>query len=503
MKFLKKLVSVAAAAVMMFTGVLVADIPQTEIEASAASYVNPYTGEHKEAYKKVLKGLKNMDKTISLSKYKITYDDYDEILCHILLNYPEIFYVKPETEYTYFEHTGNIISVYPIYYYSKDTVSSKKKKLNAAVDDIVSDVKSTWSDVQKALYVHDRIAVECEYNEQNEVRSAYEALVGGDGVCVAYAMAYKLVLDELGIDCLLVSSDSMNHCWNMVKIDGKWYHVDLTWDDSLPDFKGQIYHDFFLCSDAEISSGNTPHRDWEYGKKASSDKYDDSFWENSFAQIIPANNRYWYYIDNMSGSLKRYDWQGRKKAEIISIKKEWMYSSTQVWDYCFSRLAYSNGLFYYNTADTVYSYDPTTNKKAKVKKFSLSGTTSVYGLYINDDQLVAQLGTDPSKEPTKNVKAAKLESSKKLDAPESFKGSVKGSSITLTWAKVSGADGYTVYYYDADKKSLTAAGSVKSCKFTDSGLKKGTYSYKVKAYKLVNGKKVYGELSSTVKKTVK
>lgn len=498
MKLIKKIISAAAAAVMMFTGTLVCGIPGTEVKVSAADYTAPYTGGNDEAYKVILKALRNMDEKISLSKYNLSYQEYDEILGHILMNYPEIFYIKPETDYTYYKKTNNIINVYPIYYYSEESIKSRKKKLDAAVDDIIKGVNSSWSDVQKALYVHERIALGCVYSEDNDIRSAYEALVVGDGVCVAYAMAYKLVLDKLGIGCLLVLSEEMNHCWNMVEIDGKWYHVDVTWDDVYPDLQGQVYHDFFLCSDTDIKNGSSPHKGWEYGKKASSDKYDKAFWRNSASQVIPENSRYSYYIDSERNCLYRYDWKNGSKTKVTTVPEEW-----KMWSYNFSRLMCADGIYYYSTANSVYSYDPETGKKTRLKKYNLSGNSAIYGLYIDDGHIMVQIGNGPNKVPSKTRTVGKAGAASKLIAPESFKGSTKGSSVTLTWDKVSGADGYTVYYYNSSKGTIIEAGSVKTNKFTDSGLKKGKYQYKVRAYVLVNGSKVYGDLSSVVSKSIK
>ena len=46
----------------------------------------------------------------------------------------------------------------------------------------------------------------------------------------------------------------MNHAWNLIKIDGEWYHIDVTWDDPTPDLLGRVNHVFFLISDDAIAS---------------------------------------------------------------------------------------------------------------------------------------------------------------------------------------------------------------------------------------------------------
>ena len=74
---------------------------------------------------------------------------------------------------------------------------------------------------------------------------AYGALVEGRAVCQGYSDAVKIICDYYGIPCVCISgtSDGGGHMWNAIQMeDGKWYFVDLTWDDQ----ESSIYYDFFL-----------------------------------------------------------------------------------------------------------------------------------------------------------------------------------------------------------------------------------------------------------------
>lgn len=82
----------------------------------------------------------------------------------------------------------------------------------------------------------------------------------------------------------------------------------------------------------------------------------------------------------------------------------------------------------------------------------------------------------------------------------------KGRKVKLTWDKVPGAHGYKVYFYNAAKKKyvcgVTKKAFVKSV--THKGLKKGkTYKYKIRAYRIVNGKVVYSSYSTVKSVKVK
>lgn len=72
------------------------------------------------------------------------------------------------------------------------------------------------------------------------IRNPYGALVNGKAVCEGYARAFKLVMDRLGVECVLVQGVAQGetnggyepHMWNYVKLDGGWYAVDVTWNDT-------------------------------------------------------------------------------------------------------------------------------------------------------------------------------------------------------------------------------------------------------------------------------
>ena len=86
------------------------------------------------------------------------------------------------------------------------------------------------------------------------------------------------------------------------------------------------------------------------------------------------------------------------------------------------------------------------------------------------------------------------------NAPTKVKATKYRSGVAkITWAKVDGADGYTIYKYNSSKKLYYSVKSVTGTSTTTSyGLKKGYgYYYRVKAYKIVDGKKVYSKLSAS------
>lgn len=117
--------------------------------------------------------------------------------------------------------------------------------VNAAIDDvetIKNDIKSrTGTDVIENLkIVHDYLVDTIEYDATSgkNIYNIYGALIDKKSVCEGYARAYKTILDEIGIESIIVCGTGRNsagetesHAWNYVKIEGIWYAIDVTWDD--------------------------------------------------------------------------------------------------------------------------------------------------------------------------------------------------------------------------------------------------------------------------------
>lgn len=146
---------------------------------------------------------------------------------------------------------------------------SKLKKNQVAVrlkrDEIIAEImNNSMSDYEKIKAAHDYIIdnskYDCniydDYEYKDESYTAYGNLVLGVGVCEGYAKSLKYLLDKVGIENLIVigSTKDHKHAWNLVMIDGEYYHIDLTWDDPITGgCQGVIHYTYFCLSDEEIA----------------------------------------------------------------------------------------------------------------------------------------------------------------------------------------------------------------------------------------------------------
>ena len=143
-------------------------------------------------------------------------------------------------------------------------------RVNKILDNIIED---GMSDQLKVKAIHNYIVNNVEYDTSLSRFTAYDALYDGKAVCQGYTLlAYKM-LNDAEIPTRIISSAKMKHSWNLVKIDDQWLHMDITWDDPIPDVKGRILEDHLLLTDAQIididKSQETP-RSWEPSEYPSS-----------------------------------------------------------------------------------------------------------------------------------------------------------------------------------------------------------------------------------------
>ncbi len=144
-------------------------------------------------------------------------------------------------------------------YQDKGVFEAEMADMNAVIDEILKGAEVYSSDYGKLKYIHDWLVTNNVYNSyvaagqdsMADVRtwSAVSAFLSGNDpetgpVCEGYSEAFKVLCDRLGFPCVLLVG--MNHQWNAVLVDGKWYGVDCTWDDPTSGGLDYISYEYFL-----------------------------------------------------------------------------------------------------------------------------------------------------------------------------------------------------------------------------------------------------------------
>lgn len=158
--------------------------------------------------------------------------------------------------YTPGDHTFTVIAGKEIYskkigvsYSVKDTLIKKdargytedgKAVFDAAFAVVDQVVKDGMGEEEKVKAIHDYLIYHANYvnngdysTAENWAYGAGGVLLHKEGVCQSYAFAFYMMAISAGLECRFVSgtADGGGHAWNQVKVNGKWYYIDCTWDD--------------------------------------------------------------------------------------------------------------------------------------------------------------------------------------------------------------------------------------------------------------------------------
>ncbi len=201
---------------------------------------------------------------------------------------------------------------------NESLIQQKTYALESKVNFVLNGIDGRMNTLEKVLFVYDYIIRECDYDYKNYIQgtlpdAAYTiegVLLDGKAVCQGIATTFSLFMQKLGIESAVVGSSDMNHAWNMVEINGEWYHLDATWDDPVwirgytyygkanQDYadEGFVGHTYFLKSDNEFRKLN--HYGWENDSspKASTSRAFEKACFYDVNESMNYYNGYWYYL---------------------------------------------------------------------------------------------------------------------------------------------------------------------------------------------------------------
>lgn len=259
-----------------------------------------------ELYNEVYNCLVNKEESLYVLKYNIFLDDVREVIYDVVFENPDLFYARSGFSYRY-TLSGRISEV--IFVYTSHTSEEEAKNFYSKLDYILASVlHEGMSDAEKALAIHDYIVDNTTYGKPavaDDAYTSYSVMLDNIGVCQGYSLAYNLLLGHVGIEAKYVSSDAMNHGWSMIKLDDKWYHVDVTWDD--PTNVEMVLHNNFLLSDEGIEA--TGHTGWDSDVPVCDDtRYEDESY--SFSMVCGL----------MKYSDGKFCYEDYKKVDLSELK---------------------------------------------------------------------------------------------------------------------------------------------------------------------------------------
>ena len=213
------------------------------------------------AYDSIVSGVEDSAESISVinGDKKISVDEIKVVLDAYTRDHTEQFWLGKS--YSVLSQANTVTSVKLTYTLSGDELAAARVAFNSAIEELTSYVNDGMSDYEKEVILHDALAARVTYTETEHAHDAYGALVEGRAVCEGYAEALQCLLHAVKIQSLIATGSSVNpstnspegHAWNIVRIDGDYYHTDLTWNDQ----DASLYHAYFNLSDSLIKEDHT------------------------------------------------------------------------------------------------------------------------------------------------------------------------------------------------------------------------------------------------------
>ncbi|WP_144512806.1 DUF5050 domain-containing protein [Bacillus sp. FJAT-22090] len=312
--------------------IMIVSISPIHTFAATSSPKTITKSEEQKTYDNIVKSLQNAESSMTFNPNKINYKNIGNLVTKAVANNPSISYYNGLTAFSNgtvnFKYNG-----------SRQAVLEKNKKVETEVNRIIKEkIKKDMSDLEKVKAIHDYLVLSVAYDYDNFLKNtvpydsyeAYGSLINKVAVCDGYTKAMALLLNKVGVQALQISGtgNGGGHSWNMIKIEGQYYHIDTTWDDPVPNKPGSVHYNYFLKNNEQMK---VDHR-WDESSYpiANSSKYNYFHVMNTMVE----KDGMYYYSDAKDNLLYKMDKKTLKKTRIIgdkapyfAINGQWIYYS--------------------------------------------------------------------------------------------------------------------------------------------------------------------------------
>lgn len=245
---------------------------------------------NKQLYQGLKKAIENCE-TNFIIKQNINYTEeefneltraIDGIINKVLEEDYDLYYYFDSYQISYIKEENSIkeVSILLEFTTDRESILKRNNEVENKVNEIVNLIITPgMTDFQKEIAIHNYIVNNSRYDEKNyekgtvprEANTSYGVLINGVGVCGGYASAMDKLLKAAGVESMIISGEAGQngkyepHAWNLVKLDGEYYHIDATWNDPIYTFNGVrkdvLHFDYFNLTDKEMSKDHKWNRD--------------------------------------------------------------------------------------------------------------------------------------------------------------------------------------------------------------------------------------------------
>ncbi len=179
---------------------------------------------------------------VDVSSYNLPSQQAMNIYLDVVAQNPDLFYVENKVNCTFDKATGMCKTLQCSY--NTADVKGSKAIFNAEIDKVVAAAKTMPTTFDKVKSVHDYIVKNYDYDTTGASVTAFDMAKSKKGVCTSYTGLLKAAFEKLGIKSEVAISNDMQHEWLAVQVDGKWYNIDITWDDPIGGGENITYANF-------------------------------------------------------------------------------------------------------------------------------------------------------------------------------------------------------------------------------------------------------------------
>ena len=381
---------------------------------------------------RLVEAFKNYESSVDVSDIGITRDEaYNGGINTVINSHPEIIGIAG-TSY-YYSPSTNLVTKIVITYTSN--AREEQQKLDAAINELNSRVDiSGMTDEEIVLAYHEYLTSTVAYAYaaylQGSLGGAHEydmygALVNHSSVCQGYAETMFYLLKKAGLSCAIASSQNINHAWNIVKVDGKWYHVDATWDDPVWDMPGRANHDYFLVSFDTMNKNTLVNHTKDRTDMVVSAQWGDTytsaidttyesgkFW-NGVNKAILYKDGYWYSIGSGASDtgyqINKYQYSTGTNKVIYSGTAKWTAPSGGYYPGVYGSIYLHGNSLYFTTPDSLKKIDLISAAASPVEilnirtKYNSASGSNLYAFGEQYGKVVYFIADTPNLKQTKDT----------------------------------------------------------------------------------------------------
>ncbi len=248
------------------------------------------SGKEKQLYDQLTAAIESLENTVAVSGVQMKQADALRLANQVRADNPQYFWLSGSTTVFYDRATGNVSKILlsysdgtkrdtfdkkgnPVTVADRAVIQQKRTQLNSKISQILASLQANLPQVDRELLIHDYIVKNVRYDyvtagnlDANSLSHAYDiygAAIEGLAVCEGYSKLFQYLCYCTGINATQISgvADGGPHMWNTVKLDGEWYQMDVTWNDTDNEW---LYYKYFNLTDTEMGKNHTPDSDLSY-----------------------------------------------------------------------------------------------------------------------------------------------------------------------------------------------------------------------------------------------